>query len=172
MQIEQRAKEMEEGDCADPGSATRRRTALAQGLFHPAQEDVQGQSLDRRIVWQEIAQPLRDGWHPRVNWQARQNVFGKVRRGFHHPPRRTSRTDAAAFARVGDEKILSARSATGASKSMREDAAFEVAAKFPLDRRRGGGSVIGRRQPSRQMRHEIEQLVQESKGTFPFMLPA
>jgi hypothetical protein len=50
--------------------------------------------------------------------------------GFDHPPGVTSGTDAATFARPGDEKIVTALGASGARKTIGENAAFEIAAEL------------------------------------------
>jgi len=58
MRIEQRAKAVDEGHRADPGTEARRRAGAAQGLFHDAQENAQRQRLDRPILFEVITQPL------------------------------------------------------------------------------------------------------------------
>jgi hypothetical protein len=52
LRIEQRAKAVDEGHRADPGTGARRRAGAAQGLFHDAQENAQRQRLDRPILFE------------------------------------------------------------------------------------------------------------------------
>ena len=61
--------------------------------------------------------------------------------GFDHSPSITSGTDTAAFARPGDEKIVTALGASSAGKAMRENPAFEIAAELPLDMGRTGSAL-------------------------------
>ena len=71
--------------------------------------------------------------------------------GFNHPPGITSGTDAAAFARPGDEKIVTALGASGAGKTIGENAAVEIATELAFDRGRTGGAlptVTGQFEPS------------------------
>ncbi len=84
----------------------------------------------------------------------RDDVVGQMGRRLDHAPGGAGRTDAATLAGVGDEEVVTTVGAAGAGKAVREDAAVEVTAKFPLDHCRGYGSgaVIVQRQPRCQMR--------------------
>ena len=99
---------------------------------------MQRQGLDGRIVLQVIAQALRHREHPLAHRQARQDVVGEMRSGLDHAPGVAGRAHAPALAGVGDEKVVAAFAAAGAGKTVGEDAAFEVAAKFALDIEAGG----------------------------------
>ena len=58
MRIQQRAKAVDKGRRAEPGIGARRRANAAQGLLHDAQEKVQRQRLDHRILVQVRTQAL------------------------------------------------------------------------------------------------------------------
>jgi hypothetical protein len=88
-------------------------------LFHDAQENAQRQRLDRGIVLQVVAQPLRNRQHPLADRQLRKNVVGQMGCGFDHSPSVASGTDAAALVRPGDEKIVTTLGASSAGKTMR-----------------------------------------------------
>ncbi len=118
MRIEQRAKAVDKGHCADPGIGPRRRAGAAQGLFHDAQENAQRQHFDRRIVLQVVAQPLRNRQHPLADRQSRKNVVDQMSCSFDHPPGVASGTDTTALARPGNEKIVTALGTPGAGKAI------------------------------------------------------
>jgi len=100
LRIEQRAKAMDEGERAGPGTGACRRAGVAQGLVHNAQENAQRQRLDRPIMFEVIAQPLGNRQHPLTDRQSRKNVVGQVGGGFDHPPGVAGGTDTTAFARM------------------------------------------------------------------------
>ena len=77
----------------------------------------------------------------RTDRQPRQNVVSQMGGSFDHPPSITSGTDAAAFARPGDEKIVTALGASGAGKTIGENPAFEIATELAFDRGRTGGAL-------------------------------
>ena len=85
---------------------------------------------------QVIAQPLGNRQYPLANRQSRKNVVGQVGSGFDHLPGVAGGTDPAALALPGDEKIVTTIAASSARKTMRENAAFEIAVELPLDIRR------------------------------------
>lgn len=60
-------------------------------------------------------------------------MIDQVRRRFYHAPGVAREAHATIFAGIRNQKIVLALVAAGASKTMREDAAFEVAAKSPFD---------------------------------------
>jgi hypothetical protein len=92
-------------------------------------------------VFEGIAQPLGNRQHPLADRQPRKNVVGQMGGGFDHPPGVTSGTDAATFARPGDEKIVTALGASSAGKTIGENPAVEIAAELPLDIRRTGSAL-------------------------------
>ena len=81
-------------------------------------------------------------------------MVGKMGGGLDHAPGGTGWADPPTLARVGDEEVVTTVGTAGAGKSVGEDAAFEIAAKFPFDRRRGAapGPIIVQCQPGRQLR--------------------
>jgi len=81
-------------------------------------------------------------------------MVGQMRGGLHHAAGGAGRTDAPAFAGVGDQEIVPAVGAARPRKTVSEDAALEVAAEFSLGYRRSDspGAVILKRQPGRQVR--------------------
>ena len=80
MRIEQRAKAVDEGHCADPEIEVRCRSGVEQGLLHDAQENAQRQRRYRRIVVQVITQALGNRQYPLPNRQPRKDVVGQVMR--------------------------------------------------------------------------------------------
>ena len=130
--IEQGAEAVDEGDRADPGGWTRPRAALAQALLHRTEEDVQRQGLHGRIVLQEVAQALGHRQHPLAHRQPRHDVIGEMRCGLDHAPGVAGRAHAAPLAREGDQEVVLTLLTESAGETVGEDAAFEVAAKFPL----------------------------------------
>jgi hypothetical protein len=60
-------------------------------------------------------------------------VIGQMRGRLHHAPGVARRTYATAFTGEGDQESVPARVAVSAGKAMRQDAAFEIAAKGSFD---------------------------------------
>ena len=131
--IQRRAEAVDEDHCAQPGRGAAAGTVLAQAGLDGAQQDAHDHALQRRIVVQEIAQPLRYGKHPLPQRQRRQHVIDEVRRGLHHAPGIARWADGPAMAGKGNQEVVPARSAMGARKAIRKDAAFEITAKGLLD---------------------------------------
>ena len=60
-------------------------------------------------------------------------MIGKMGGSLDHAPGVAGRTYAAALAREGYRQVVAALAAMRTGKTVSEDAAFEVAAEFPLD---------------------------------------
>ncbi len=121
MRIEQRTKAVGEGHGADAGGRTRPGAAPAQALLHCAEEHVQRQGLNSRIVLQEVAQAFGHRQHPLAHRQTRDDVIGEMGGRFNHAPGVAGRTHATALARVGDEEVVAARCAPGTGKTVGKD---------------------------------------------------
>jgi len=80
-------------------------------------------------------------------------MVGEMRGGLHHAAGGAGGAHAATVAGVGDQEVVPARNAAGASEAVGEDAAVEVAAAFPLGGRGRArpGAIILKRQPGRKM---------------------
>jgi hypothetical protein len=94
---------------------------------------VQSEILDGGVGLQEVSQPLGHREYPLPNRQARNDVVGEMRGSLDHAAGITRRADAAPLTGKGDQKIVPAAGAARAGEAVGEDAAFEVAAKFPFD---------------------------------------
>ncbi len=140
-EIEQRAKAVDEGHRADRGIETSRRAGAVQGMYHDAQENAQRQGHDRPIRFEVITQPLGNRQHPLADRQSRQDVVGQMGDGSDPSPGVASRTDAAALARPGNEKIATALGASSAGKAMRENPAFKIPAEPAFDIGWTGGAL-------------------------------
>ena len=77
-------------------------------------------------------------------------MIDEMRGGFDHTPGGAGRADAAPFAGVGDDEVVTAVGAAGAGKTVGEEAAFEVTAEFALGQCRGmaATAIVVQRQPS------------------------
>ena len=108
---------------------------------------------DRRIALQVVAQALGHGKHPLPHRQAGNAMQGEMRGGLDHSPGGAGRTDATTFAGIRDQEVMPAVGAARPGKTMGEDAAFQIAAEFPLGDAENAatGAVIVQRQPGRQM---------------------
>ena len=153
MGVEQRAQAVAEDDRTAAGRGAGTGTVLAQNPLDGGKEDVQCGVQHCRIRLEVIAQALGHRPHPLPHRQARDYVVGKMGGGRDHAPGGTGRADPPTLAGVGDEEVVTTVSAAGAGKAVGEDAALEIAAKFPLDRRRGAapGPVIRQCQPGGKM---------------------
>jgi hypothetical protein len=84
-------------------------------------------------------------------------VVGQMRRGLDHAAGCAGRADAATLAGVSDQEVVSAVGAAGTGEAVDQDAAFKVAAEFPLGD--GGcacpGAILLKRQPCGQMRQHL-----------------
>jgi len=80
-------------------------------------------------------------------------MVGQMRGGLHHAAGGAGRTDAPAFAGVGDQEIVPAVGAAGARKAVGEDTAVEIAAEFSLGDCGCArpGAIILKRQPGGKM---------------------
>jgi hypothetical protein len=65
-------------------------------------------------------------------------MIDPMRSGLGHAPGIAGGTDTPSLAGKGHQKVVSTLGTAGAGKSMGQDAAFEVAAKFPFDVGRHG----------------------------------
>lgn len=126
---------------------------MPQSPLDGAQEAVQRGVQEGWVVFQVITQPLGYRQHPLPHRQARDDVQGEMRGGFHHAPGGAGRTDATPLAGIRDQEVIAAVGATGAGKAMGEYAALEVAAKFPLGDagNTASSAVIVQCQPGGQM---------------------
>ena len=80
-------------------------------------------------------------------------MIGQMCGSLDHAPGGAGRADSPAFAGVGDQEIVPAVGAAGAGKTVGEDAAFEVAAEFPLGDCGCARpvAILLKRQPGRQV---------------------
>jgi hypothetical protein len=154
MRVEQRTETVDE----DHGTETRRcagaGTVLPQYPLDGGQKNVQRGVQHPRIAFQGIAQSLGHREHPLAHRQARDDVVSEMGGGLDHAPGRAGGADTTTLAGVCDEEVMSAVGAARTGKAVGEDAAVEIAAKFPLGYRRSDspGAVILKRQPRRQVR--------------------
>ena len=80
-------------------------------------------------------------------------MVGKVGGGFDHAPGVAGRADAPAFTGIGNQIVVAAVGAAGPSEAVGEDAAFQIAAEFPLDVGGRGAArfVLRQFEPGRQV---------------------
>jgi hypothetical protein len=86
-----------------------------------------------RIAVDEIAQAFEKGNHPLTHRHFGEYVLDEVRGRLGHAPRGAGRTHASALAGVGDQKVMPTPGAAGAGEAVRQNAAGQVPAQFPLD---------------------------------------
>ena len=79
-----------------------------------------------------VAQPLWDGENPLARRQTRKDVNREVCSCSHHAPGIALGSDAAAFAGIGQEVVVSTIVTPRPIKAVGKDAEFEVLAKEPL----------------------------------------
>jgi hypothetical protein len=106
-------------------------------VFHRRKKYVQGQVLDGGVGLQKVAQTFGHREHPLPNRQARNDVVGEMSSGLDHAAGVAGRADTASLAGQGDQKVVTAAGTSGAGEAVGQDAAFEIAAEFPLDVGRG-----------------------------------
>ena len=150
VRVQGRAEAVDEGHRPAAGRGAATGTVCAQAVCHRAQKDTQDGALHGRVTVQETAQGLGHCAHPLPHRQRRHDVIGQMRSRLHHAPGVARRTYATAFTGEGDQKtkfqcrlmraaryagtkIVPARGAVSAGKAMRQDAAFEIAAKGSFD---------------------------------------
>ena len=124
---------MDEGDRPDPCGGGASGVVFAQAAFHHREESAQHRALQGRAALKQGAQPFGHGEYPLPHRQRRKDVIDQVRRCFGHAPGVARGAHATTFAGVRDQKIVLTLVAAGASKTVRENAAFESAAKGALD---------------------------------------
>jgi hypothetical protein len=86
MRVQGRTEAVEENHRAQPGRGAAAGTVFAQTALDGAQQDAHDHALQRRIVVQEIAQPLLHGEDSLPQRQRRHHVIAQMRRRLHHAP--------------------------------------------------------------------------------------
>jgi len=91
-----------------------------------------------------------------IHWrsgQARDDTVGQMRGALHHAAGGAGGAHAPTFTGLGDQEVVSARSAAATGEAVGEDAAVEVAAEFTLGGcgRARPGAIILKRQPGGKM---------------------
>ena len=108
----------------------------AQVTLDLVQEDAQGSIQGFAVMVEVIAQPLGQGQDPLAHRPRGQDMIDKVGRAFYHAPGVARRADAPAFAREGDQEVMTALVAAGSRKAVGEDSALQVPPQLPLGVRR------------------------------------
>jgi hypothetical protein len=110
--------------------------ALAQMGLDDVQQDMQYGADRLRLALHLIsiwpAQPFGHREDPLAHRQRRDDVIDQVRRGLCHAPGVARRTQAAPFAREGDQEVVPAVRTSGAGEAVGENAALEVTAELPF----------------------------------------
>ena len=98
MRVERRTEAVDANYRAQAGRGAAAGTVRTQGTLDGAQQDAHDHALQRRIVVQEIAQPLRYGEYPLAQRQRRQHVIDQMCGGLDHAPGVARRADGPALA--------------------------------------------------------------------------
>jgi len=85
------------------------------------------------VSFQVIAKAFRQRQYPLAHSDPRKYVVAQVGRGFRHAASGAGWANTPAFARKGDQKIMTTVVAAGAGEAMGQYAAFQVAPELPLD---------------------------------------
>ncbi len=139
IQIQAASESLDAGDGAGSRGRDARATDIVGG--HDFEEDASDCRQHVGTECHEAPKLEGKGQDPLAHRNVRYHAVDQVSRRVAHSTSGTTRTDAAIFAREGDQKIVAAAVAVTAHETARKDAAPHVVAKLVLDVARHGPFV-------------------------------